>query len=162
LTADANRVPVRVIMLGAPGAGKGTQAERFAKARGIPRISTGDILRDAVTAGSELGRAARTTMEAGRLVSDEIMIGVVRERLQKKDADTGFVLDGFPRTVAQAEALDTMLDKSAPLVSVDIEGPEDLLVRPLAERRIRGNWGRGSTPGWAGRASVFRAGWGTA
>ena len=129
--ADAGRVAVRVIMLGAPGAGKGTQAERFAKQRGIPRISTGDILRDAVTAGTELGRAARTTMEAGRLVGDDIMIGVVKERLEKKDADVGFVLDGFPRTVTQAEALDTMLDKSAPLVIVDIEVPEDVLVKRL-------------------------------
>jgi adenylate kinase len=145
--ADASRVPVRVIMLGAPGAGKGTQAERFAKTRGIPRISTGDILREAVTAGTELGRAARTTMEAGRLVSDEIMIGVVRERLLKKDADSGFVLDGFPRTVAQAEALDGLLDKSAPLVIVDIEVPEDVLVKRLAERRICGNCGWGAAPG---------------
>jgi adenylate kinase len=146
-TADAGRVATRVIMLGAPGAGKGTQAERFAKARGIPRISTGDILRDAVTAGTELGRAARTTMEAGRLVGDDIMIGVVKERLEKKDADAGFVLDGFPRTVAQAEALDKMLDQSAPLVIVDIEVPEDVLVRRLAERRICGNCGWNATPG---------------
>lgn len=147
--ADAGRVAVRVIMLGAPGAGKGTQAERFAKQRGIPRISTGDILRDAVTAGTELGRAARTTMEAGRLVGDDIMIGVVKERLGKKDADAGFVLDGFPRTVAQAEALDSMLDKGAPLVIVDIEVPEDVLVKRLAERRICGNCGWGATPGVA-------------
>jgi adenylate kinase len=136
-------------MLGAPGAGKGTQAERFAKQRGIPRISTGDILREAVQAGSELGRAARTTMEAGRLVPDDVMIGVVKERLSKKDADTGFVLDGFPRTVTQAEALDTMLDKAAPLVIVDIEVPEDVLVKRLAERRICGNCGWGATPGVA-------------
>lgn len=145
--ADAGRVATRVVMLGAPGAGKGTQAERFAKSRGIPRISTGDILREAVQAGTPLGRAARTTMEAGRLVGDEIMIGVVKERLEKKDADAGFVLDGFPRTVAQAEALDKMLDQSAPLVIVDIEVPEEVLVRRLAERRICGNCGWNATPG---------------
>lgn len=147
--ADAGRVAVRVIMLGAPGAGKGTQAERFAKQRGIPRISTGDILRDAVTAGSDLGRAARTTMEAGRLVSDEIMISVMKERFEKRDADAGFVLDGFPRTVPQAEALDGLVDQSAPLVIVDIDVPEDVLVKRLAERRICGNCGWGATPGVA-------------
>jgi adenylate kinase len=145
--ADAGRVAVRVVMLGAPGAGKGTQAERFAKSRGIPRISTGDILREAVQAGTPLGRAARATMEAGRLVSDEIMIGVIKERLEKKDVDAGFVLDGFPRTVVQAEALDAMFDKGAPLVIVDIEVPEDVLVKRLAERRICGNCGWGATPG---------------
>lgn len=144
---DVVRTPIRVIMLGAPGAGKGTQAERFAKSRGIPRISTGDILREAVQAGTPLGRAASATMAAGRLVSDEIMIGVVKERLEKKDADAGFVLDGFPRTVAQAQALDDLLDPSAPLVIVDIDVPEDVLVKRLAERRICGNCGWGATPG---------------
>src|SRR6476469_6092090 len=106
--ADSARQAIRVVMLGAPGAGKGTQAERFAKAHGIPRISTGDILREAVSEGTPLGRAAKATMDAGRLVSDEIMIGVVQERLDRKDAENGFVLDGFPRTVGQAEALDKM------------------------------------------------------
>lgn len=145
--ADAGRVPVRVIMLGAPGAGKGTQAERFAKTRGIPRISTGDILREAVAAGTPLGRAARATMDAGRLVPDELMIGVVKERLERKDADQGFVLDGFPRTVAQAQALDELLDGAAPLVIVDIEVPEETLVRRLAERRICKSCGWNGTPG---------------
>lgn len=144
--ADSSRQAIRVVMLGAPGAGKGTQAERFAKAHGIPRISTGDILRDAVTEGTPLGRAAKSTMDAGRLVSDEIMIGVVRDRLDRKDAENGFVLDGFPRTVAQAEALDGMLDKSAPLVIVDVEVPEDVLVKRLAGRRICGNCGWNALP----------------
>lgn len=143
---DGSGTPTRVVMLGAPGAGKGTQAERFAKAHNIPRISTGDILRDAVSEGSALGRAAKATMDAGRLVSDEIMIGVVRERLERKDAERGFVLDGFPRTVAQAEALDTMLDASAPLVIVDVEVPEDVLVTRLAGRRICGNCGWNALP----------------
>lgn len=144
--ADSARPAIRVVMLGAPGAGKGTQAERFAKAHGIPRISTGDILRDAVTEGTPLGRAAKATMDAGRLVGDEIMIGVVRDRLDRKDAEHGFVLDGFPRTVAQAEALDKMLDKSAPLVIVDVEVPEDVLVTRLAGRRICGNCGWNALP----------------
>ncbi|TAK11602.1 MAG: adenylate kinase [Acidobacteria bacterium] len=144
--ADAARTAVRVVMLGAPGAGKGTQAERFAKAHGIPRISTGDILREAVSEGTPLGRAAKATMDAGRLVSDEIMIGVVKERLERKDADHGFVLDGFPRTVAQAEALDKMIDGSAPLVIVDVEVPEDVLVKRLAGRRICGNCGWNALP----------------
>lgn len=143
---EARRTAVRVVMLGAPGAGKGTQAERFAKANNVPRISTGDILREAVQNGTPLGRAAKATMDAGRLVSDEVMIGVVRERLDRKDADQGFVLDGFPRTVAQAEALDTMLDAAAPLVIVDIEVPEDVLVQRLAGRRICGNCGWNALP----------------
>src|SRR6185295_6496636 len=116
-------------MLGPPGAGKGTQADRFARERGVPRISTGDILRDAVQAENDLGRAARAVMDAGRLVGDEIMIGIVRERLVRRDASGGFVLDGFPRTVAQAEALDALIDGRAPLVVVDIEVPEDTLVK---------------------------------
>ncbi len=144
---DAGRVPVRVVMLGAPGAGKGTQAERFAKARGIPRISTGDILREAVAAGTSLGRAARTVMDAGRLVSDDIMIGIIKERLERKDVDQGFVLDGFPRTVGQAQALDELLDEAAPLVIVDIEVPEETLVKRLAERRICKSCGWNGTPG---------------
>src|SRR4249919_172922 len=96
-------------MLGAPGAGKGTQAERFARNRGVPRVSTGDILRDAVQAGSDLGRASKAIMESGQLIGDDIMIAIVQERLSRPDASVGFVLDGFPRTVAQADALDRIL-----------------------------------------------------
>ena len=120
---------VRLVMLGPPGAGKGTQAERFARARGIPKVSTGDILREAVQAGSELGRAARSIMDAGRLVGDDIMIGIVRERLERPDAQRGFVLDGFPRTVAQAMALDDLMAPDPPLVVLDIEVPEEALVQ---------------------------------
>ena len=140
---------VRLVMLGPPGAGKGTQAERFARDRGVPKISTGDILREAVAGGSELGRAARAVMEAGQLVSDAIMIGIVRERLEKTDAQRGFVLDGFPRTVAQARALDGMLDRERPLAVVDIEVPEDVLVRRLSVRRICGACGWIAVPGSA-------------
>src|ERR687885_321187 len=100
-------MPLNLIMLGPPGAGKGTQAERFARTRGIPKISTGDILREAVHAGTEVGKRAKAIMDRGELVSDDVMIGIVQERLERADALAGFVLDGFPRTVAQAAALDT-------------------------------------------------------
>jgi len=132
-----SNVAVRLVMLGPPGAGKGTQAARFARTHGLPKISTGDILRDAVQAGTEMGRAAREVMDAGRLVGDDIMITIVKERLERPDADAGFVLDGFPRTVAQAQALDGLVDETAPLVIVDIEVPMDTLVKRLAGRRIK-------------------------
>lgn len=138
---------VRLVMLGPPGAGKGTQAERFARAHGIPRISTGDILREAVQTGSEMGRAAREVMDAGRLVGDDIMIGIITERLSRSDTHAGFVLDGFPRTVAQAMALDGLIDDVAPLVVVDIEVPEDVLVKRLQSRRICGACGWTAPPG---------------
>lgn len=134
-------------MLGPPGAGKGTQADRLAHSRGVPKISTGDILREAVQAGTDLGRAARAVMESGRLVSDDIMIEIVRERLTRPDAERGFVLDGFPRTVGQAEALDKLLDAKSPLVIVDIEVPEETLVRRLSTRRICRTCGRTAVPG---------------
>ena len=127
---------LNLIMLGPPGAGKGTQAERFARARGIPRISTGDILRDAVHAGTEIGRRAKAIMDRGELISDDVMIGIVRERLERPDALGGFVLDGFPRTVAQAAALDTIMDGRDPLIVVDIVVPEAELVRRLRSRMI--------------------------
>ena len=138
---------VRLIMLGPPGAGKGTQAERFARARGAPRISTGDILREAVQAGTELGRAAKAVMDSGRLVGDDIMVGVIRERLARPDASSGFVLDGFPRTVAQAIALDEILDPAPPLVVVNIEVPEEALVLRLSTRKICGACGWIAVPG---------------
>jgi adenylate kinase len=140
-------VPIRLVMLGPPGAGKGTQAERFARARGVPRVSTGDILREAAQSGTDLGRAAQAVMTAGRLVGDDIMIGIVRERIGQQDAATGFVLDGFPRTVVQAEALDGLVDDRAPLVVVDIEVPEETLVRRLQTRRICRTCGWNAAPG---------------
>src|ERR1022692_3809293 len=105
-----------LIVLGAPGAGKGTQAERFARARGIPKVSTGDILREAVQTGTGLGLRARAVMDRGELVSDDVMIGIVRERLERPDALGGFVLDGFPRTVGQATALDGIMEGRGPLI----------------------------------------------
>jgi adenylate kinase len=144
-----SNVAVRLVMLGAPGAGKGTQGARFARTHGLPKISTGDILRDAVQAGTEMGRIAREVMDAGRLVGDDIMIRIVRERLERPDADAGFVLDGFPRTVVQAQALDGMVDEKAPLVIVDIEVPMEVLVKRLAGRKICGSCGVGAPPGAA-------------
>jgi adenylate kinase len=127
---------LNLIMLGPPGAGKGTQAERFARSRGIPKISTGDILREAVHAGTDLGRRAKAIMDRGELISDDVMIAIVRDRLDRADARGGFVLDGFPRTVAQAEALDTIMQGRDPLIVVDIVVPESELVRRLASRLI--------------------------
>ncbi|HET9371005.1 MAG TPA: adenylate kinase [Vicinamibacterales bacterium] len=138
---------VRLVMLGPPGAGKGTQAERFARTRGVPKISTGDILREAVQEGTEIGRAAKAVMDTGRLVGDDVMIEIVRERLRRPDAQRGFVLDGFPRTVRQAEALDRLLDDDIPLVVVDIEVPEETLVRRLSTRRICRQCGWTAAPG---------------
>jgi adenylate kinase len=133
-------------MLGPPGAGKGTQADRFARDRGVPKISTGDILRDAVQAGTELGRAAKAVMEAGHLVSDPLMIGIVRDRLTRPDTSAGFVLDGFPRTLPQAMALDDLMDDRAPLVIIDIEVPEETLVARLTARRVCGVCGATAEP----------------
>src|SRR5262249_20040804 len=116
-------------MLGPPGAGKGTQAERFARKHALPKISTADILPQAMHADTELGRSAKTTIYAGGLVSDDVMIGVVGERLGRADAARGFVLDGFPRTVKQASALDAMVNGRGPLVIVDIAVPEEVLLR---------------------------------
>jgi len=137
---------LNVIMLGPPGAGKGTQAERLARSRGIPKISTGDIPREAVQAGSPLGVAAKNAMEAGNLVGDDLMIGIVEERLTRTDASYGFVLDGFPRTVVQAIELDRMVDGRGPLVVLQMVVPEDVLVRRLATRRICGSCGANAEP----------------
>jgi adenylate kinase len=127
---------LNLIMLGPPGAGKGTQAEQFARKRGIPKISTGDILREAVHNDTEIGRRANAIMARGELVSDDVMIGIVRERLNQGDAHGGFVLDGFPRTVAQATALDAIVKDRDPLIVVEIVVPEAELVRRLSTRMV--------------------------
>ena len=145
---------LNVIMLGPPGAGKGTQAERLARTRGLPKISTGDILREAVQTGTPLGCVAKATMEAGNLVGDDVMIGIVQERLDRDDARVGFVLDGFPRTVIQAAALDRMVDGRGPLVVLDIVVPEDVLVRRLASRRICSKCGANAAPEWTTACGV--------
>jgi adenylate kinase len=135
-------------MLGPPGAGKGTQAERLAERRGLPRISTGDILREAVQAGTPLGSVAKKAMDAGRLVSDDVMIGIVQERLDREDARKGFILDGFPRTVEQASSLDRMVLDRGPLIVLDVVVPEDVLVRRLATRRICEKCGANAAVHW--------------
>ncbi len=148
--SQGNAAALNVIMLGPPGAGKGTQAERFARVRQLPKISTGDILREAVQAQSDVGQAAKATMSAGSLIGDDIMIGIVRERLNRDDARGGFVLDGFPRTVVQAAALDQMINGRGPLVVVDIVVPEDVLVRRLATRRVCSKCGTNAAVEWTG------------
>jgi adenylate kinase len=102
-------VPLDVLILGPQGAGKGTQAKRIADEYGVPHVSTGDILRAAIAAGTELGRRVQPIVESGSLVPDELMVDLIRERLGATDTESGFVLDGFPRTLAQAEALDVMM-----------------------------------------------------
>jgi adenylate kinase len=138
---------LNLIILGPPGAGKGTQAEQFARERGIPKISSGDMLRGAVQAGTELGKLAKAIMDRGDLVGDDVMIAIVRERLEQKDARVGFVLDGFPRTVAQAAALDVLMVGRDPLIVVDITVPEDELVRRMLSRLVCLNCGTNAEPG---------------
>jgi adenylate kinase len=135
---------LNVILLGAPGAGKGTQAERIVAQFGLPHISTGEMLRAAVEAGTEMGRAALHYMSAGELVPDEVVIGVVRDRLAEADAAQGFLLDGFPRTIEQAERLDAMLAEAGRAVShaVLIDVPEEELVRRISGRRSCGDCGK--------------------
>lgn len=137
---------LNLIMLGPPGAGKGTQAEKLARDRGIPKISTGDILREAVQAGTEIGKRAKAIMDRGELVSDDVMIGIVEARLDRPDASRGFILDGFPRTVAQAQALDGIMTGRSPLVVVDIAVPEAELVRRLATRLVCETCGHNAAP----------------
>ena len=139
---------LNVVMLGPPGAGKGTQSERFAKTHGLPKIATGDILREAVHEGTELGCIAKKTMDAGQLVGDDVMIAIVGDRLARPDTAAGFVLDGFPRTVHQARALDGIMAGRGPLVVIDIVVPEDVLLRRLAARRICGDCGVNAPIEW--------------
>jgi len=126
---------MRIVLFGAPGSGKGTQGERLAQRAGFPRISTGDLLRTAVQKKTPLGLKAEAVMKEGRLVSDDIVIGLVRERLADADCRPGYILDGFPRTIAQAEAL-AELDGTRPEVVIGIEVPAESLVDRLSGRRI--------------------------
>jgi adenylate kinase len=139
---------LNVIMMGPPGAGKGTQAARFARERGLLKISTGDILRDAIKDETPIALAAKTRMDRGELVDDATMVEIVRQRLTRQDALCGFVLDGFPRTVFQARALDVIMEdrRNGPLVIIDVTVPEEELVRRLASRRICSNCGTGADP----------------
>jgi adenylate kinase len=139
---------LNVIMMGPPGAGKGTQAGRFARERGLLKISTGDILREAIKEQNPVALEAKARMDRGELVDDDTMITIVRDRLLRPDAERGFVLDGFPRTVAQAKALDAIMDErdNGPLVVVDVKVPEEELVRRLAGRRICSKCGTNAGP----------------
>lgn len=131
----------RMLLLGPPGAGKGTQALRLVAKLGIPQISTGDMLRGAVAAGTEIGRQAQGYMDRGELVPDAVVIGVAEERLSQNDAELGFVLDGFPRTAAQAEALDSLLERMGTKLErcVALVADEDSLVtRLLGRAQIEG------------------------
>lgn len=128
---------MQIIMMGAPGAGKGTQAAKIAAKYGIPQISTGDMFRSAVAEGTELGKAAKEYMTAGKLVPDEVTIGIVRERLAKDDCKAGFILDGFPRTVEQADALGKILSDLGKGISavINIDVPlSDLIERGVGRR----------------------------
>jgi len=128
----------RIVIIGPPGAGKGTQAKLLSALAGVPHISTGDMLREAIAAGTKLGQQAQKLMDRGQLVPDDVMIGIVDQRLQAPDATGGFILDGFPRTVAQAEALDKMLARrGVPLtVALRFVVPEEDLVVRLTGRRV--------------------------
>ena len=125
---------MKIIFLGAPGAGKGTQAEIVSKRLGIPTISTGAIIREAIKNGTEMGLEAKKFIEAGALVPDEVVIGIVKERLAKSDCEKGFILDGFPRTVPQAQALDAMGVKLDAVLSLEVS--DDDIVKRMSGRRI--------------------------
>ena len=125
---------MKLILLGAPGAGKGTQAEVICKALNIPAISTGNIIREALAQGTEMGLKAKSFMDAGQLVPDDVVIGIIKKRLAKDDCANGFILDGFPRTIPQAEALDAMgviIDKV-----IDIEVPDEKIAARMSGRRV--------------------------
>ena len=134
---------MQLILMGAPGAGKGTQAAKLVKKFSIPQISTGDMFRAAVKEGTELGKQAKACMDAGKLVPDEVTIGIVRERLAKDDCKNGFILDGFPRTVEQADALTKILDELGKKLSrvLNIHVPSEDLIERAVGRRICKNCG---------------------
>ncbi|AKG91352.1 Adenylate kinase [Geoglobus ahangari] len=129
---------MNLILLGPPGAGKGTQAKRIVEKYGIPQISTGDMFREAVAKGTELGKKAKEYMDRGELVPDEIVIGIVRERLSQPDCEKGFILDGFPRTIKQAEALDEMLDDMGKKIDavINIVVPDEEILKRIVYRRV--------------------------
>jgi adenylate kinase len=135
---------MKIVFLGAPGSGKGTQAQRLMAENSMLQVSTGDLLREAVAAGTELGQRAKQAMDAGELVSDEIVLGMIRDRLQRPDVDSGFILDGFPRNLAQAESLEDVLAElgksldAAVLLDVDL----DILMKRLTGRRTCSKTGK--------------------
>lgn len=128
---------MRLILFGPPGAGKGTQAKRLEEELGTPQLSTGDMLRAARRGGTELGKKAAAYMDAGKLVPDEVVVGLIEERIQKPECEKGFLLDGFPRTLPQAEALDAMLERRGQRIDhvISIEVPDEDIVHRLSQRR---------------------------
>ncbi|WP_409273068.1 adenylate kinase [Neobacillus sp. SCS-31] len=134
---------MNLVLMGLPGAGKGTQAEKIVEQYGIPHISTGDMFRAAMKEGTELGLKAKAYMDEGALVPDEVTIGIVRERLSKEDCEKGFLLDGFPRTVPQAEALESILDELNKKIDfvLNIDVDKSILMERLTGRRICKNCG---------------------
>jgi adenylate kinase len=148
VTAESACRALNVVMLGPPGAGKGTQSERLARTRRVPKIATGDILRETMREDAKMGPAEKAAMRAGNLVGDDIMIAIVCDRLNRPDARDGFVLDGFPRTVVQATALDRMVKDRGALIVLDMVVPIDVLVRRLASRRICSVCGSNAAPEW--------------
>ena len=135
---------MRIVLLGAPGSGKGTQAKRLQADRGWPQVSTGDLLRDAVSAGTAMGLRARAAMDAGELVADEVVLGIIKDRLGSDDAGRGYILDGFPRNLAQAEALDgVLLELDQTLdAAVLIDVPREMLMKRLTGRRTCSRTGK--------------------
>ncbi len=131
---------MRIILLGAPGAGKGTQAQFIMERYGIPQISTGDMLRAAVKAGTDLGKKAKEVMDAGQLVSDELIIGLVKERIQQEDCQKGFLLDGFPRTIPQADAMKEAGISIDAVLEFDVADEE--IVKRMSGRRVHPGSGR--------------------
>jgi adenylate kinase len=136
---------MKLILMGPPGAGKGTQARKIAEKYGIPQLSTGDMLRAAVKAGTEVGLKAKAAMASGGLVSDDVVVGIISDRIGEKDCKAGFILDGFPRTVAQAEALTKMLKQRKLTIDhvIDVTAADDALVGRITGRRTCGDCGEG-------------------
>jgi adenylate kinase len=156
---------MHLVLLGPPGGGKGTQAKKLQDEYGLVQLSTGDMLRAAVASGTEIGKRAKDVMEKGQLVSDDIVVGIIAERIEQPDAKKGFILDGFPRTVAQAEALDQMLEQKSLKIdaAIEIRVPDDLIVARIDGRFTCARCGEGYNdhfhrPKVEGRCDVCRGG----